>query len=45
MSAPSSGSLVTLDPALLVTPPRGLDYGYVPVVIQQYGFASGSSLP
>ncbi len=27
--------LVTLDPALIVTPPEGLEYGYVPIVTSQ----------
>jgi len=35
MPAPSSGTLVTLDPALLVTPPKGLEVGYVPIVTRQ----------
>ncbi|HNS21682.1 MAG TPA: hypothetical protein PKH24_14350 [Sedimentisphaerales bacterium] len=35
MAPPSSGTLVTLDPALLVTPPNGLDVGYVPIVTRQ----------
>ena len=35
MAPPSSGSLVSLDPALLVTPPVGLETGYVPVVTGQ----------
>ena len=29
------GKLVTLDPALLVTPPKGLEVGYVPIVTHQ----------
>jgi len=29
------GSLATLDPALLVTPPKGLELGYVPIVTHQ----------
>lgn len=29
------GELVTLDPALLVTPPKGLQVGYVPIVTHQ----------
>ncbi|MEN6561136.1 MAG: hypothetical protein ABFD52_10215 [Acidobacteriota bacterium] len=29
------GKLVTLDPALLVTPPKGMEVGYVPVVTRQ----------
>jgi hypothetical protein len=29
------GELVALDPALLVTPPEGLETGYVPIATQQ----------
>jgi hypothetical protein len=29
------GTLVALDPALLVTPPKGLEVGYVPIVTRQ----------
>ena len=32
---PSQGTLVTLDSALLVTPPAGLEVGYVPIVTKQ----------
>lgn len=32
---PTTGSLVTLDPALIVTPPPGLELGYVPIVLRQ----------
>jgi hypothetical protein len=35
MAPPSRGSLVTFDPALLVTPPKGLAVGYVPIVVRQ----------
>ena len=35
MPPPSRGTLVTLDPALLVTPPHGLETGYVPIVTHQ----------
>lgn len=35
MAPPSRGELVTLDPALLVTPPPGLELGYVPIVTHQ----------
>jgi hypothetical protein len=35
MAPPSHGSLVKLDPALLVTPPKGLEVGYVPIVTRQ----------
>lgn len=30
-----AGNLVTLDSALLVNPPKGLEYGYVPIVLSQ----------
>ncbi|MHC1765300.1 MAG: hypothetical protein AB9869_13530 [Verrucomicrobiia bacterium] len=35
MPPPTRGTLVALDPALLVTPPPGLEVGYVPIVIRQ----------
>ena len=35
MAPPTRGTLVTLDPALLVTPPQGLEVGYVPIVTHQ----------
>jgi len=35
MAPPTQGALVTLDPALLVTPPNGLEAGYVPIVTRQ----------
>lgn len=35
MSPPGLGRLVALDPALIVTPPRGLEIGYVPIVTGQ----------
>ena len=35
MAPPTRGALVALDPALLVTPPKGLEVGYVPIVIRQ----------
>lgn len=35
MDPPSQGSLVALDQALLVTPPKGLEVGYVPIVVRQ----------
>ncbi len=35
MNPPTRGKLVSLDPALLVTPPPGLDVGYVPIVTRQ----------
>ena len=35
MAPPTTGKLVSLDPALLVTPPKGLERGYVPIVTRQ----------
>ncbi|MFO0915075.1 MAG: hypothetical protein U0795_19095 [Pirellulales bacterium] len=32
---PSRGTLADLDPAVLVTPPQGLEVGYVPIVVRQ----------
>ena len=32
---PTVGSLADLDPAVLVTPPKGLEIGYVPIVTRQ----------
>jgi hypothetical protein len=32
---PSRGELASLDPALIVTPPPGLEAGYVPIAIRQ----------
>jgi hypothetical protein len=35
MAPPKEGELVSLDPALIVQPPPGLEVGYVPIVIGQ----------
>jgi hypothetical protein len=35
MAPPTRGTLVALDPALLVTPPKDLEVGYVPIVTGQ----------
>jgi hypothetical protein len=35
MAPPTSGELVDLDPALFVTPPKGMERGYVPIVTRQ----------
>jgi hypothetical protein len=35
MAAPTRGKLVSFDPALIVTPPKGLEVGYVPIVTGQ----------
>ena len=32
---PSVGKLANLDPAVIVTPPKGLEIGYVPIVTRQ----------
>lgn len=32
---PDFGPLASLDPALIVTPPRGLEVGYVPIAVRQ----------
>lgn len=37
MPPPSRGKLVSLDPALMVVPPKGLERGYVPIVTGQTG--------
>ncbi len=35
MAPPTSGKLVSFDPALFVAPPKGKEVGYVPIVIRQ----------
>ena len=35
LAPPTNGQLADLDPALIVTPPQGLEIGYVPVVTRQ----------
>ncbi len=35
LSPPTAGKLADLDPAVLVTPPKGLEVGYVPIVTRQ----------
>jgi len=35
MPPPTHGGLVALDPALLVTPPKGMEAGFVPIVTRQ----------
>jgi len=35
MAPPTRGTLVTLDPGLIVTPPAGMEVGYVPIVTGQ----------
>ena len=35
MAPPSTGKLVAIDPVLIVSPPPGMEAGYVPIVIRQ----------
>ncbi len=42
MAPPRFGKLVTLDPALFVTPPEGREVGYVPIVTRQEAAAGGA---
>lgn len=35
MAPPTRGKLVSLDPGLFVTPPKGMETGYVPIVTRQ----------
>jgi hypothetical protein len=35
MAPPTRGKLVSLDPGLFVTPPQGMEAGYVPIVTRQ----------
>jgi hypothetical protein len=35
LAPPASGQLADLDPAMIVTPPAGLEVGYVPIVTRQ----------
>jgi hypothetical protein len=35
LAPPTTGSLASLDPALIVTPPPGLEVGHVPIAIRQ----------
>jgi hypothetical protein len=37
LAPPESGQLAEIDPALIVTPPPGLEVGYVPIVTRQGG--------
>lgn len=35
LPAPKKGKLASIDPALLVNPPKGMEFGYVPIVTRQ----------
>lgn len=44
LAPPDGGTLASLDPALILTPPRGLEVGYVPIATrQELGSAAGGS--
>lgn len=45
MLGPAEGAEVALDAALLVTPPPGLETGYVPIVVRQEAFAPDPGRP
>lgn len=42
---PTSGKLVEMDPGLIVCPPRGMEHGYVPIVVAQYRRAKAQRTP
>ena len=35
--APTFGKLVSIDENLIVTPPKGMEVGFVPVVVKRFG--------
>jgi hypothetical protein len=35
IARPTTGTLASLDPALIVTPPKGMEVGFVPIAIRQ----------
>jgi len=35
LAPPTTGTLASLDPALIVTPPAGFEIGYVPIALRQ----------
>ena len=41
LPSPGDGALASFDPALIVTPPSGLEMGYVPVVVNQEKSTTG----
>ena len=45
MPPPSAGALVRLDPALIVTPPAGMETGYVPIVVGQRASKQAAKTP
>ena len=45
IDGPTSGSLANFDTGLLVTPPKGLELGYVPIVTKQYPSGKPATTP
>jgi hypothetical protein len=35
LPAPTTGKLIDIDPGLIVTPPKGMEIGYVPIAVRQ----------
>jgi hypothetical protein len=35
IAPPKTGGLVHIDPALILTPPEGMEVGYVPILVRQ----------
>jgi len=35
ISRPTTGTLASIDPALIVTPPKGMEVGFVPIAVRQ----------
>jgi hypothetical protein len=44
LAPPAVGKLAAIDPALIVTPPRGLEAGYVPIATRQASAGEGTRL-
>ncbi|CAB4593954.1 unannotated protein [freshwater metagenome] len=44
MAEPSKGSLVSFDSGLLTSPPKGFEFGYVPIVIKQFMSAEATPI-
>jgi hypothetical protein len=42
---PSSGSLISVDERLMVTPPAGLERGYIPIAIAQWETTATKAMP
>lgn len=35
IARPATGTLASIDPALIVTPPKGMEVGFVPIAVRQ----------